>query len=93
MLWSAYATLASAGYDADAATMCNLLAAAKTQTLGTARFDAIWAEAVGGEQPAWLAAAASSGRHHLPPDQQAMLAATPWLRSPPCRTNELNGAL
>ncbi len=53
MLWSAYATLAGAGYDA--ATMRNLLAAAKTQTLGAARFDAIWAETVGGEQPAWLA--------------------------------------
>jgi tetratricopeptide (TPR) repeat protein len=53
MLWSAYATLAGAGYDA--ATMRNLLARVKTQTLDVERFDAIWAEAVGGEQPAWLA--------------------------------------
>jgi tetratricopeptide (TPR) repeat protein len=75
LLWSAYLALDGAGYEADAVTMRNLLAAVKTQTLGTARFDAIWAEAVGREQPAWLAAVAPHDRHHLPPDQQAMLAA------------------
>jgi tetratricopeptide (TPR) repeat protein len=75
MLWAAYTTLARAGYAADAATMRHLLAAVKTQVLGAARFDAIWAEAVGGAQPGWLAAteAAPPGRYHLPPDQQAAL--------------------
>jgi tetratricopeptide (TPR) repeat protein len=77
MLWAAYTTLARAGYAADAATMRHLLAAVKTQVLGAARFDAIWAEAVGGAQPDWLAAteAAPPGRYHLPPDQQAALVA------------------
>ena len=75
MLWSAYLTLDGAGYEADAVTMRNLLAAVKTQVLGAARFDTSWAETVGGEQPAWLAAVAPPIPYHLPPDQQAMLAA------------------
>ncbi len=45
--------------------------------MGFERFDAIWAEAVGGEQPVWLAAAeaASPGRFHLAPDHQDTLVA------------------
>ena len=58
MLWAAYTTFDGAGYAADAATPRAWLTDIKFRALGPDRFDALWAEAVGGAQPAWLVDAA-----------------------------------
>ena len=56
MLWSAYTSLVDAGYAADAATLRDRLTGIKRDTLRPDRFDALWATAIGGAQPDWLAA-------------------------------------
>ena len=54
ILWAAYTTFDSAGYAADAATLRAWLTTLKIRVLGPDHFNALWAEVVGGAQPAWL---------------------------------------